>query len=435
MKFTRVILAAAGLVLLAAALPAQADPAAMAEKIRQLEAQIAAQQAQMEQQLAAQRAMLEEMKQAMEESKAETTTEIKKTALEVSQKEIGKEIKNRGLTGWKFGGDIRLRYEGTYYEDDSAFQDRNRERIRLRFKVSKNVGFGVTGFFQLASGMGLDPTSTNQTLTDSFDRKDVWIDQAYLTWTPDVEGHFFTFGGGKFANCWVSTPMVWDTDVNPEGFYERFSYKWGVFEPYLTLGQMMIRENSSKQDAYVLAYQGGANIKLEKATLGLNLAYYDYHKYDTNYKYPNGNTTSGSGTSAYLNAGDFNVLDFLAQFKYDGWRYPVEFFVDYAQNLDATGPYADEDTAWSVGGGIGKNKTQKDWSVAYRYVCIEPNAVVGAFTDSDFGFANRKGSEVKFKYNIYDPLTLGVAFWSTNPVMELVRDPWTRLQLDLEYKF
>jgi|GEM_PF-7025665 len=62
MKFTRVILAAAGLVLLAASLPAQADTAAMAEKIKQLEAQIAAQQAQMEQQLAAQRALLEELK-------------------------------------------------------------------------------------------------------------------------------------------------------------------------------------------------------------------------------------------------------------------------------------------------------------------------------------------------------------------------------------
>lgn len=424
MKVLRVILAAALLALALAPLRAQDGPADMAGKIKKLEEHIAAQQV-----------LLEELKRAMEDQKAETTSEIKKTATEVAQKEVAKETKNRGLTGWKFGGDVRLRYEGTYYDENSSFQDRNRERIRLRFKVSRNIGWGVTGVFQLASGMGYDPTSTNQTLTDSFDRKDVWIDQAYLTWTPDIQDHFFTFGGGKFANCWVSTPMVWDTDVNPEGFYERFSHKWGAIEPYVTLGQMMIRENSSKQDAYVLAYQGGATIKVDKVSLGFNLAYYDYARYDINYKYANGNTTSGTSPNTYLNAGDFDVLDFLAQFKYEGFKYPVDFFVDYAQNLGASGPYADEDTAWSVGGGIGQNKKQKDWSVTYRYAHIEPNAVVGAFADSDFGFANRKGSEVKFKYNIYDPLTFGVAFWSTDPVVELVRDPWDRLQIDLEYKF
>ena len=442
MKVLRVILAAALLALVMAPLRAQ-DDSAMAEKIKKLEEQLAAQQALLEElkkALEEQKAQgaqnTAEIQKAMEDQKAATTDEIKKTALETSQKEVAKETKNRGLTGWKFGGDVRLRYEGTYYDADSGFQDRNRERIRLRFKVSKNIGWGVTGVFQLASGMGFEPTSTNQTLTDSFDRKDVWIDQAYITWTPDVAGHFFTFGGGKMANPFVSSPMVWDTDVNPEGFYEKFSYKWGVVEPYFTFAQLTVRENSSKKDSYGLAYQGGANFKLaEKLTAGVNLAYYDYVRYDTNYKYPNGNTVGGSGSNTYLDALNFNILDFLAQVKYEGWRYPVDFFVDYAQNLDATGPYGDEDTAWSVGGGIGQNKKQKDWSVAYRYAHLEPNAVAGAFTDSDFGFANRKGSEVKFKYNIYDPLAFGVAFWSTDPVLELVRDPWTRLQLDLEYKF
>ncbi len=443
MKVLRVILAAALLALALAPLRAQDGSADMAEKIRKLEEQIAAQQVlleelkkAMEEQKAQSALNTAEIQKAMEDQKAETTAEIKKTALETSQKEVAKETKNRGLTGWKFGGDIRLRYEGTYYDQDSSFQDRNRERIRLRFKVSKNIGWGVTGYFQLASGMGYDPTSTNQTLTDSFDRKDVWIDQAYLTWTPDVAGHFFTFGGGKMANPFVSTPMVWDTDVNPEGFYEKFSYKWSIVEPYFTFAQLMVRENSSKQDGYGLAYQGGANFKLaEKLTASVNLAYYDYVRYDSNYKYPNGNTVGGSGSNTYLDARNFNILDFVGQLKYDGWRYPVDFFVDYAQNLDAVGPYGDEDTAWSVGGGIGKNKVQKDWSVTYRYAKIEPNAVVGAWTDSDFGFANRKGSEVKFKYNVYDPLTVGASFWSTSPVVELVRDPWTRLQIDLEYKF
>ena len=421
MRLLRVILAAALLALTAA--PAWARPDStdeMAEKIKRMEEQIAAQQA-----------MLEEMKQAMEAQKAETTAEVKKTALETAQKEVAKETKAHNLTGWKFGGDIRLRYEGTYYDSESS-QDRNRFRLRGRMKVTKNIGWGVTGYLQLASGSEAGATSTNQTLTDSFDKKGIWLDQAYLTWTPDIEGHFFTFGGGKYANPFQSTPMMWDTDVNPEGFYQNLAYEFGNVQPFFTFGQLMIKENGSGKDAYALAYQGGVNAKMDKFGASITLAYYDFVRYDTNYKYANGNTTQTVNSVTTLDAGDFNIFEVLGKVTYKA-RYPLEFFVDYAVNTGAEGPHADQDTAWSVGGQIGQNKKQKDWSVAYRYANIEANSVIGAFSDSDFRHNNRKGSELKFKYNIYDPLSFGAAFWMTDKIVG--SDEWTRLQIDLEYKF
>lgn len=407
---------------------ADAGSAGMEERIKQLETQIASQQV-----------ALDEMKADLKAKEDDT----RKAMIETAQKETAKEFKKANLTGFKFFGDVRVRYDGTYWEEN-ALPDRNTYRLRMRFGFSKNIGYGITGTVRFASGattivagadLGGQPTSPNQTMGSSFERKGLWLDQAFLAWTPDIEGHFFTFAGGKFANPYFSTPMIWDTDVNPEGFYEKLNYKIGAVEPFLVCGQMIVKENALKADAYTLAYQGGVNLKAEKASLTLALAYYDWERYSSNFKYSNGNTTSNTGGSTFLNAVNFHILDFLAQGKIDAWRYPLELFVDYARNLDAEGPYAGQDTAWSIGGKIGRNKAQKDWSIAYRYARIDPNGVVGAFADSDFGYANRKGSEVMFKFNIYDPLVLGVSYWHTQPVVELARDSWNRLFIDLEYKF
>ncbi len=183
----------------------------------------------------------------------------------------------------------------------------------------------------------------------------------------------------------------------------------------------------------MLAYQGGAKIKADKLTVGLNLAYYDYIRYDINYKYPNGNTVTGSGTSsAYLNAGDFDILNFLAQVKY-GWRYPnfswttPRTLTPRARTATRTPP-----GAWAA---ARKNKAQKDWSTTYRYAHIEPNAVVGAFTDSDFKFGNRKGSELEVQVQHLQPADSrrGLAgpltrCWSRSGSS-------TRPQVDLEYAF
>lgn len=427
---------------------AENPPADLEARIKQLEAQIAAQQAQ----ITAQQAVLEELKHAVQSQPqpqpkttetAALSADAKKAIQEIADKAVAAEMKKTNLNGWKFGGDIRVRYDGLFY-DESAIPDRNQYRLRTRFGVTKNFGHGLSGGFRLATGigkpvagqeLGSPAATTNQNLGDSFDRKGIWLDLAYIAWTPDIEGQFLTFGCGKFANPFVSTPLLWDTDVNPEGFYEKLSHKFGAVEPFVTVGETILKENTLKADSYMIGGQGGVNITAKKVGLTLAAAYYDYVRYDTNYKYTNGNTVSTVGGNLVLDAGDFNLLNLLAQVRTDAWRFPVEFFTDYVRNLEASGPYGDKDTAWSAGGQIGKNKARKDWLVLYRYAYIAPNAVIGAFADSEFGYANRKGSEIRFRYNLMDPLTFGSSLFLTKPVVELLRDSGTRFQLEVEYKF
>ena len=175
----------------------RADTAALEERIRQLE-----------QQLAAQQAVLDQLKAEVRQQAGGQP----QSAAEAVQKEVAKELGTRGLSRIKFSGDSRLRYDSIYYEDE-AIADRQGFRLRARVKLETDLGHGVKGVFRLASGMakavpgwdfGSDSISTNQTFTDSFDGKGIWLDQAYLAWTPPELGRHVTLGGGKFQNPWIS---------------------------------------------------------------------------------------------------------------------------------------------------------------------------------------------------------------------------------------
>jgi hypothetical protein len=89
-----------------------------------------------------------------------------------------------GLVGrFRFGGDIRVR-------DDSIFQncptclDRNRARLRVRFGLEGKLSEDFVGGFYLATGSLGDSNSSNETLTNFFNRKTIGLDRGYITYQP-----------------------------------------------------------------------------------------------------------------------------------------------------------------------------------------------------------------------------------------------------------
>src|SRR3989338_4610145 len=97
------------------------------------------------------------------------------------------------MKGLKLGGDLRLRMENFANPNASGRTDRNRFRMRLRYGAEKNLGDDWKVAFRLATGardttqasgttndtsIGLsdDPTSTNQTFTDKFNLKDIFVE-------------------------------------------------------------------------------------------------------------------------------------------------------------------------------------------------------------------------------------------------------------------
>jgi hypothetical protein len=98
----------------------------------------------------------------------------------------------------------------------NARQDRiNRMRIRARlgleFDVSKFAEIGV----RVATGDDNSPISTNQILGGGLSKRNIWLDQAYLELKP-TEWVSATYG--RFANPFASTDLLFDRDLNFDGF-------------------------------------------------------------------------------------------------------------------------------------------------------------------------------------------------------------------------
>lgn len=161
-----------------------------------------------------------------------------------------------------FDGDIRLRDESRYYSDNNSNEivdfaklnnngpydvnpnsstslppllntreDRtNQFRIRARLGMKALISPEWTAGIRIGTGSDNNPVSTTQSLGGGFAKKDIWLDQGYLNWKPTDE---LTLTGGRFANPFMSTDMLYSNDLNFDGVAAIFDHKlnrdWGVF--------------------------------------------------------------------------------------------------------------------------------------------------------------------------------------------------------------
>jgi hypothetical protein len=323
------------------------------------------------------------------------------------------------LDNLKFAGDFRLRYEFNGFnwgkDEDSRKKDRNRARFRLRFGAVKTwLDDQLEVGFRLGSGQDNDPTSTNQTFTQDFSKKPVWIDLAYAKYTPkDLKG--FSITGGKMIKPWIENEIFWDTDVNPEGFWAEYKVaKMGPVEPFVGAGYFIVNESADGEDSTMYIAQAGLKADITKDvkyTVAAN--YQEWTDYFASGALPRGNSSPLADIPGLRIFQVTNNLDFPVAGR------PMSLFADYAHNCgsgDRADDYEGQDNAFAAGIKYGQNKKKGDWSLKYRYALVEANALPGDFVDSDFGFANRKGHVIGGEYNLLDNVTAGVNVFLTQPV-------------------
>jgi hypothetical protein len=311
-------------------------------------------------------------------------------------------------------GDIRLRYQYNGGETKSTgpvaspgagvagtndWQERERERYRLRL--------GLRGtllddwFFGLRLETSNNARSTNVTFGDDtasstaggggpFEKNSdvVYIGQAYGGYKgfPD-----FTFTAGRMPNPLVTTRMVWDPDINPEGLAEQWKHTF-VFgaepppppayskdgkdgkaivppppsEPFLKLdlfvntGQFVYddsnpenpfgaratttangsRQNVPNTDAFLLAWQVGARFNFPHSfyfQFAPTMYNYTGNGDTFNVHYVGGDPRLTNANSLNTNQTGINsllVFDMPVEFGWKAWGIPMRVFGDFATNFD-----------------------------------------------------------------------------------------------------
>ena len=320
-------------------------------------------------------------------------------------------------------------------------EDRQRLRMRARVGFDVELGYGWTAGARLTTGNNLrDAVSTNQTLGNYAGRYTVGFDQAWLRWsgTNRTNRQALQVTGGRMGNPWLSSDLVWDQDLMFEGVAGNYRYSFSRDDAFarnwfITAGAFPLQEiELSNKDKWLFGGQTGIDWK----TLGgkrfrVGAAYYDYLNISgqlnafnstlLDYTAPTfvqrGNTlfdihNDNRTTNLLALAGEYRLVDLTANLDFPiGTAHRVSFNADVVENigfdredvLARTGQVYDERTRGYQGEiafGSMRFNERHAWraSIAYRY--LEADAVLDAFTDSDFrlGGTDVKGFIVGFDF-------------------------------------
>ena len=361
-------------------------------------------------------------------------------------------------------------------------EDFDRTRVRARLGVVAKVNEQVTSGVRLTTGSSTgSPTSTNQTMGQSFNKYAVVLDRAYVQVKPDAS---LGVTAGRMANPFYSTDLVYADDLGFEGIAVAAQEKWIGGDGFAAAGYFPLTENrpgTSASRSMVGVQLGNAFKMANRDELKLGLSLYTYQgitasreteearltrpDYAVRYEYSSamrqrGNTlfrvNSQLDTATNLGlASEFKILNLTTSLSLNNLLgQPVVLTADFVKNLGfdkkkikaRTGyELADgKDSGYMLRTAFGPAQAYQpgQWnaSLAYRY--LGSDAVLDAFTNSDFGLGgtNNKGWVLQTSYGLYKNTWASARWLSANQIDSFAPGNITKfssdiLQLDLNARF
>jgi len=237
---------------------------------------------------------------------------------------------NNAIKSIELFGDLRVRYEYRKADvpDGRVELDRGRYAVRLglRGEAFDDFYYGVrvdTAANSRSPWLTFGTSSSGIPYQGPYGKSTAGIDigQVYIGWKPE---NWFDFVIGKMPQPFYTTPMVRDTDINPEGAAEKFKYTVGEADFFATFGQFLYQDvnptyasgglgfNGSAgqrtSPVFQLAWQAGVNYHI-KTNLSAKIAatLYQYIGQETNHSPFFGDPYVGEG--AFTGAGTANPVN------------------------------------------------------------------------------------------------------------------------------
>ncbi len=439
-------------------------------------------------------------------------------------------------TRWKPNGDIRLRYETVSFPEGNAGgldainvtslnagrglqmnsaaaqdepipylnadQDRQRLRVRARLGADIDLQQGFSSGLRAATGESGSPVSQNQSLgggNGNFSKYSLWLDRAFLKYDGALEHGSFSVTGGRFANPFFSTSMLWSNDLSFDGLVLQGRDAEGELKPFATLGLLPVYNTAfdlstnraaktASSDKWLYAAQLGADWKINKDfEAKFAVAYYHFENIEGETSSPTDGTVMDAGDTdgsrllfaqkgnTYRLIRDLNApVGTTKQFNYFGLAAPfrevaltgridynhfdpvqISLLVEVVKNvaidegevaassytfnnLTPSGDFGGGDFGAfaAIQFGHALLENRWDWNVTLGYRHVETDAVVDGFADSDFGGG---GTNVK-GFTLGGNLSLSPNVWVGARLMssDNVSGPTLRndtVQFDLNGRF
>jgi hypothetical protein len=278
-------------------------------------------------------------------------------------------------------GDLRVRGQGDYSDDDA--RDRHSGQVRARLGATYTLNDRITIGARLVTGDPDDPNSADVQLSNFADDLDFSLDLAYVQFSLDR----LTVYAGKLPQPFTRTDLVWDSDVNPQGLSASYSHPLGSKTKVRASSLFFIvDEQAVAADSTMAGVQLGLESTISAAwKYDVAAAYYDYTlgsvaggdtgDFRTNLRNPDG---------SYLS--DFNLADFLASLTWQGAgeAWPLRTSLEYVRN---TGAATEADEGYGMELAFGRASQAQDFRVSYGYWVAETDAVLAAFSHDNTSIA------------------------------------------------
>jgi Putative porin len=362
----------------------------------------------------------------------------------------------------------------------NAFLDTSVDRIRTRgtarLGVETDLSDSITAGIRLATGNSTDLVSESQTL-DGTSPFQFGVDELYIRDDQRNAQRFpwLSVVGGRFLNPYdVPDDLIFHRDLTFTGFAVTGRYGLGdgsadQSHVFFTLGGHSLQEvQLSPQDKWLVAAQLGTNLGWgEGQHLRFAAAFYDYFNVtgrlnppdSTIYNYTaptfirQGNTvfdisnSSDPTVNLFALASKFRLVNVNATYRAEVGRYEAAVTADAVRNLgfnstdvsDRVGYYVPAHTkGYQVWASFGDPTvvTLGTWRALVGYRYLQNDAVIDAYTDSDFhyGGTNARGYYIIGDVGLANRLWMRVRYLSANEIYGPILGIDT-LQLDLNTRF